>query len=187
MRLAHHRATILPPALAGADPHEFELDPSDGSAVVLERDGLRVTAFSVGPIGPAVSVGYRFDYRGRSIVVAGHSQGHPNVIKFAAGADILVHEAAHHEMLAYGIEVMDRIGQTRSASLARETLAAYADPTQAAETARAAAVGTLVLTRLTPSPNDFIMRQMFVGAAGSIFPDVVLGEDGMRLYLAPRP
>lgn len=187
MRLAHHQATHLSPELAGADAHEFVLDQADGSAVVLERDGLRVTAFSVGQIGTAVSVGYRFEYRGRTVVIAGHSRGHPNVIRFAAGADVLVHEATHHEMLAYGIEVMDGIGHDRSAYFTREMLAFYADPQQAAEVARAAGVGRLVLTRLSPPPNDILMRRMFLSGARSIFPDVELGEDGMRLYLAPRP
>jgi ribonuclease Z len=42
-----------------------------GAATVLERNGLRVIAFTVdhAPVVPAY--GYRFDYRGRSVVISG--------------------------------------------------------------------------------------------------------------------
>lgn len=186
MRLVRHRATNLRPALAGADPSEFALDAPDGSVVVLERDGLRVTAFSVGSIGSAVSVGYRFDYRDRTIVIAGHSHGHPNVIRFAAGADVLVHEATHHGMLDYAAQKMKRLGLSRVEVFTQEMMANNADPIEVAEVAKAADVGMLLLTPLTPPPNDALMRWLFLDGARAVFPRVTLGEDGMRFYFEPR-
>ena len=40
-------------------------------AVVFDQDGVRITAFKVDhrPVEPAV--GYRFDYKGRSVVASG--------------------------------------------------------------------------------------------------------------------
>ena len=60
--------------------------------VVHEANGVKVTAFLVdhSPIEPAF--GYRIDYRGRSVVLSGDTRPSPNLVKFAKGADLLVHE-----------------------------------------------------------------------------------------------
>jgi ribonuclease Z len=61
--------------------------------VVFEEGGVKVTAFLVDhqPIVPAF--GYRVDYRGRSVVLSGDTRVSENLIRFAKGADVLVHEA----------------------------------------------------------------------------------------------
>jgi ribonuclease Z len=64
-------------------------------SVVYEANGVKVTAFEVDhgdEIKPAY--GYRIDYRGRSIVLSGDTRYSQNVIKFATGADLLIHEVA---------------------------------------------------------------------------------------------
>jgi len=68
--------------------HEIE------QGVVYERGGVRVTAFLVdhGMVAPAF--GYRIDYGGRSVVLSGDTRFSPNLITFARGADLLVHEVA---------------------------------------------------------------------------------------------
>jgi ribonuclease Z len=67
--------------------HEFDKD-----GVVLERNGVKVTAFTVdhGPTKPAV--GYRIDYRGRSVLISGDTRYDENVIKYGIGVDLLLHE-----------------------------------------------------------------------------------------------
>ena len=61
--------------------------------VIFDEDGVKVTAFLVdhAPITPAF--GYRVDYRGRSVALSGDTRVSENLIKFAAGVDVLVHEA----------------------------------------------------------------------------------------------
>jgi ribonuclease Z len=68
-RTAHHGQAITPPAAAGATAIPFV--PPTAPTIVYDADGLRVTAFAVDhrPVQP--SVGYRFDYKGRSIVISG--------------------------------------------------------------------------------------------------------------------
>jgi ribonuclease Z len=185
MRMAHHDAAVLRADVAGAEAREFALGP-DGSAPVLDSDGLRITAFSVGDIGGVPSVGYRFDWRGRSIVIGGHEKRHANLARFAAGADILVHEAAVPAMVERGIETMMQLGRTRIASFSREMLQAHASPIEVAETARAGGVGLVVFSRLYPPPNGIVERWAFLRGVRAIFPNVVLGEDGMRFRLDPR-
>ena len=60
--------------------------------VVFEDGGVKVTAFAVdhGPVVPAF--GYRIDYRGRSVALSGDTRVSENLIKVAAGVDVLVHE-----------------------------------------------------------------------------------------------
>ncbi len=63
--------------------------------VVFERNGVRVTAFDVDHgdlIKPAM--GYRVDYGGRSVVMSGDTRFSENLISFAEGADVIIHEVA---------------------------------------------------------------------------------------------
>jgi len=60
--------------------------------VVYEASGVKVTAFVVdhGAVRPAL--GYRVDYGGHSVVLSGDTRPTDNLVKFANGADVLVHE-----------------------------------------------------------------------------------------------
>ena len=71
--------------------------------VVFEHNGVRVTAFDVDHgdlIKPAL--GYRVDYHDRSVVLSGDTRISENLIQFAAGVDVIVHEvaAARDELLS---------------------------------------------------------------------------------------
>jgi ribonuclease Z len=185
MRGARHDPAVLRPEIAGAEARELAIGP-DGAALVLDEDGLRITAFSVGVIGGVATVGYRFDYRGRAIVIGGHEKMLETLARWSAGADILVHEAAVPAMIERGIETMTRLGRTRIAGFSREMLPAYATPMEIAQVARDVGVGRVVLSRLYPPPNGMIERWAFLRGVRAVFPNVVLGEDGMRFRLDPR-
>jgi len=67
----------------------------DRDGPVYERDGLRVIAFEVdhgAVIKPAF--GYRIEYGGRAVVISGDTRSNENVVKYGAGADLLIHEVA---------------------------------------------------------------------------------------------
>ena len=70
-------------------------DISEG--VVLEKGGLKITAFEVDhkPVKPVF--GYRVDYGGRSVVLSGDTRVSQNLIRHAQGVDLLVHEVASPE------------------------------------------------------------------------------------------
>jgi ribonuclease Z len=65
--------------------------------VVFEAGGVKITAFEVDhtPVKPAF--GYRIDYAGRSVVLSGDTRVSENLIRYAQGADVLVHEVASPE------------------------------------------------------------------------------------------
>ena len=69
---------------------EFEED-----GVVYDAGGLRVIAFTVDH-GDAIkpAYGYRIEYHGRVAVISGDTRYNQNVLRYGAGADLLVHEVA---------------------------------------------------------------------------------------------
>lgn len=185
MRTARHDPAVLRPEFAGAVPDEFTIGAGEASAVVLEHDGLRITAFSGGPIGGVPSVGYRFDYQGRAVVIAGEVPREA-IVKFAAGADVLVHPATSPYMIQRGIRVMDELGLVRVASFSREMVKWRPSPVDAARTARDAGVGLLVLTEITPPIDGVFEEYVFLRGVSSVFPNVRIAQDGMRITLEPR-
>lgn len=63
--------------------------------VVYDRGGVKVTAFEVDHgelIKPCF--GYRVDFDDRSVVISGDTKFSENLIKFANGTDLLIHQAA---------------------------------------------------------------------------------------------
>lgn len=70
------------------------VEVKDG-AVVFQNNGLKVTAFEVDHgdlLKPAY--GYRVDFDGRSVVISGDTKPSENLIKWAAGTDLLIHQVA---------------------------------------------------------------------------------------------
>lgn len=83
-----------------AFPEGVVIDAKDISeGIVYERNGVKVTAFEVDhqPVIPAF--GYRIDYGGRSVVLSGDTRPSSNLIKYAYGVDLLIHEVASPELL----------------------------------------------------------------------------------------
>lgn len=60
--------------------------------VVYENNGVKVIAFLVDhyPVVPAF--GYRIEYKGHSVVLSGDTRYSQNLIKYARGTDLLIHE-----------------------------------------------------------------------------------------------
>jgi ribonuclease Z len=118
--------------------------PADGIAVAVEefaadgpiydRNGLRVIAFQVDHgelIKPAY--GYRIEYGGRAVVVSGDTRLSENLVRYAKGVDLLIHEVAiaRSELMAeaYIQRIMAHHTTPREAgnifARARPKLAAY--------------------------------------------------------------
>lgn len=81
---------------------QIEVHDFLGDGVVFDEAGVKVTAFAVDHgvlIKP--SVGYRIDYGGRSVTISGDTKLDENLIRHAAGTDLLIHEVfAMSEQLA---------------------------------------------------------------------------------------
>jgi ribonuclease Z len=75
--------------------------------VIYQNGDLKVTAFTVdhAPIKPAF--GYRIDYGGHSVVLSGDTRYSENLIHFAQGADVLIHEVIDPESFRGGNAVFN--------------------------------------------------------------------------------
>jgi ribonuclease Z len=62
--------------------------------VIYEENRVKVIAFDVDhyPVFPAF--GYRIEYKGHSVVLSGDTRYSENLVRYAKGADLLIHEVA---------------------------------------------------------------------------------------------
>ena len=129
------------------------------SVIVFDADGLVISAFTTREDAFAGRVGYRFDYRGRSIVVGG--DGRIADAPAAANADVVLEGARSQQF-----------GQLHARDIAT--------PAEVAASAQAANAGMLVLT----GARDEVAAQMQVAEARAAGYDAVrAGRVGMVVEL----
>jgi ribonuclease Z len=136
--------------------------------VIFDEDGVKVTAFVVdhAPVTPAF--GYRVDFRGRSVALSGDTRVSENLIKFATGVDVLIHEAidpialrdrpriiAHHTTAEQAGQVFARVKPRlavyshapSSEALITQTRKYYSGPLQGAEDLLTIDIGEQITVR----------------------------------------
>jgi ribonuclease Z len=181
-RTAHHGAALMPPSGAGAVAMPFSI--GDQPLVVLDDGGVRVTAFPVNhePVSPAV--GYRFDYKGRSIVISGDTAPSPALVAAAKGTDLLVHEALQPNLVARLTDALVARGVANTAQITRDILNYHTTPEQAADAATASGARELLLSHIVPPLPFTFTYPAFLGDAPRHFSGpITVGEDGMIFSL----
>lgn len=182
-RIAHHGAELLPEVAGRMQARPVVVRGSEPT-LVLEQDGLRITAFAVDhrPVVPAL--GYRFDYRGRSVVVSGDTVKHPGLIEAATGADVLLHEAQAQHLVAEIREAAAAAGLGRIEKIMSDIPDYHTSPVEAAEVANEAGVKLVVFTHLTPPPANRIVERIFLrGVDAARDGDWLLANDGLLVEL----
>ena len=149
-RTAHHGEDIAPPSGATMAGEAFVFEDGEDTRVVLEEEGLTVTAFVVdhSPVEPVV--GYRFDYGGRSAVISGDTVYAPELVRAAKGADLLLHDALSIELLKLVENAARDAGLGNRARILADVSDYHATAPQAADAAREAGVGALAITHIVP-------------------------------------
>ena len=185
-RTAHHGTAIVPPSGAGGIARSFNLGPQeDASVVVLDQDGVKITAFKVDhrPVVPAV--GYRFDYKGRSLVISGDTVYCRSLIRHSQNADLLLHEATQ----VFVVKMIEEEYRTSSdAALAKimsDIPQYHTNFEDAAKIAAHAHVKHLALYHILPAlPSSVILHRIFLGDAKKHYTGpITIGEDGMLISL----
>ncbi|RLQ22621.1 MBL fold metallo-hydrolase [Seongchinamella sediminis] len=182
-RHQHHGDSVAPRSGAGLQARPFSKPAMGELATVIDDGGLTVEALAVdhSPVDPAV--GYRFSYRGRSLLITGDTVKLANIEQFARGVDLLVHEALAPNLVNMMSAVASRQGNPIIEKITHDILDYHASPVAAAETARDAGVGHLLYYHIVPPLVIPGQKALFLDGAGDIFPDYTIGEDGVEFSL----
>ena len=145
---------------------------------VYKDSDVTITAFNVDhrPVEPAF--GYKFEAGGKMVVISGDTAPCDNLVKFAHGADILVHEVF---MPGYFFETSHSDqGRGDPVEVARRQSRYHTDAEQVGKIAAAAEVKKLVFTHIIPPKDGEKMREL---AAKNFKGKIIVGTD--LLQVAP--
>jgi ribonuclease Z len=183
-RVAHHGAATFPPSGTGGTARPFSLSAAEDASVILVDDGgVKITAFKVNhfPVYPAV--GYRFEYKGRSLVVSGDTVPCQSLKKQSQGVDVLFHEALQPSMIKMMHDQAELSPNRSLAKITAEISSYHTAPEEAAKIAREASVKHLVLYHILPPLTPFL-NKMFLGDAAKYYNGpTTLGVDGLLISL----
>lgn len=166
-RIGHHADITEPPSV------EVE-EVTDG--VVWGRDGVQILVAPTDhrPVEP--TIGFRVEFGGASVVLAGDSVPCASLDALSAGADALVHTVIRKDLV-----------QLVPNQRLRDILDYHSSVEQAANTAARAGVGTLILTHYVP-PLAAGQEDAWRALAATEFDGTVeLGDDLHRVEVKARP
>jgi len=185
-RVEHH-GEVMQLENRKVTPKMIEFGNAEEAVTILKEGDLVVSSFLVehAPVAPAV--GYRFDYKGKTLVISGDTVLNDNVERYSQNADILIHEVMNKELnshLASLLQAMDDERFQRSAKMVEDTLDYHTDTGELGKLAQRAGVKKLVLTHLVPPPRNFLIRRTFEKGVGEFYKgELIVGEDSMHLEL----
>ena len=173
-RTGHHGEDLLPPAL-GVLEHK-----TIAPGVILEDGDLKISAYVAEhpPIHPAV--GYRFDYRGRSVVISGDSNVTDETRKIVDGADLLLHDALSLPTLTALSEALGAVGQSRQSRIVFDVMDYHASTDSLIELGEKSNVDMVAFYHLVPVPPNSVVADVFMRGAPDNF---LLTEDLMWFEL----
>ena len=180
-RIAHHGADIVPPGGFGGTPIEFK------TGILMEQSGVKIFAFVVDhePVSP--SFGYRFEYKGRSVVITGDTAYTDDLASHAKNTDILISEALNPEMVGVIETAAKDAGNNRISKIIYDIPDYHITPVQAAKVAQDANASLLVYTHIVPAlPTSYLDTVFAKGAADEFSGDIIVGQDGMMFSLKPQ-
>jgi ribonuclease Z len=174
-RIAHHADITEPPAVEVHEYTEGSVWDDRASEATGNRQGdvtVRVGPTDHRPVEPTIA--FRIEYAGASVVLAGDSVPCAGLDELAAGAGALVHTVIRKDLV-------EQVPQQRL----KDILDYHSSVEQAADTAKRAGVGTLILTHYVP-PLAPGQEDEWRARAASVFPrQIELGDDLHRVEVHP--
>ena len=177
-RVQHHGTAIVPPAGGRGEAREFTLGP-DGRAILINDGALQLVAFEVdhGPVKPAV--GYRIEYRGRTVVLSGDTRASAAVERESQGVDLLIHEGLSPQLVSLMESSFAKHARLAYARVMADIRNYHTAPTEAAAIAARAGVKMLVFNHIVPPLPVDALEPVFLGDARRRFDGPIrVGADG---------
>jgi len=129
------------------------------------------------PVEPAV--GYRFDYKGRSLVISGDTAPSSRLERAAKGVDLLAHEGLSPTMVGLQRQAALAAGRDNLASIFHDILSYHTTPDQAAAIAERDGVRYLLFEHIIPPLPSEALEGPWLGRSRQIFHGVIrVGHDG---------
>jgi ribonuclease Z len=178
-RYEHHGDEVLVEKAFGYEAITLLENPEP----FYNENELKITAFLVEhePVEPAL--GFRFDYKGRSLVISGDTIYSDNLVKFAKDTDVLFLESLSMDIIGRLQKAQKEIGNDRNAKIMFDIQDYHISPTDGARLAKEANAGHLVFYHLAPAPVIDLMATVFTRGVDEIFSEWTLSDDGTQIIL----
>ena len=154
-RVEHHGANLLAPDLGKLQHKTVK------AGVVLEDGDLTVTAYHAehNPVSPAL--GYRFDYRGRSVVISGDSNVTPETKRISTNTDLLFHDALSVPAVTTMAAAAEGAGINRVSKIMSDVLDYHASTDSIIELGRSTKIDMVAFYHLVPNPGNILVYKFF--------------------------
>ncbi|NCF45180.1 MAG: MBL fold metallo-hydrolase [Proteobacteria bacterium] len=167
-RTQHHGEELLPKALGPMRANTLD------SGIVWQDESMTVRGFVVDHHPANPTMGYRFDYQGRSVVISGDTNATDELFAAAQGADLLFHDALARHLLNVLQQTMRDSGRSNVAQLIGDVTDYHADSLTLEDAAKAADIKQLVLYHLVPTPMNAMTENLFLRGLSD---EVILAHD----------
>ncbi|WP_439105622.1 MBL fold metallo-hydrolase [Congregibacter sp.] len=173
-RSEHHGMSFMPPEYGVMQAVEH------AEEATLEFGELTITAFEAdhSPIDPAVS--YRFDYKGRSVVITGDTIVTDRLRTMVDDANLLLTDALSLPIVQTMKKGAEAGGGDRLAHILGDIQDYHAHTDHVIELTKSTGVGMTALYHLVPGPRNKVMENIF---RRGFTDNMVLTHDGMWFEL----
>lgn len=187
-RTKHHGDAVMPSQWKGAKTNEFAPKSDGSSKIVYEKDGVIVYAFYVNHVPVEPAVGYRLEYKGKSIVISGDTADSEFLKKQSFGTDYLISEVMNKSMIAKIETAYDSINNSRLSKIMKDIQLYHIDAFELGNLAEEAKVKTLVLTHMIPFVSGYVQtKAIYKDPIQKVYHgDLIIGHDGKRIEI-PLP
>lgn len=182
VRSKHHGVEIANIAGAGGKAITFQL--TEELSLVHDGGDIQISAFPVdhGVVAPAV--GYRIDYKGRSVVISGDTTTNWDASSFAKDVDLLIHSVLGHEMIHQLADIAKEQGNVLGETILHQITEYFSSPVEVAQLATRANVQELLFYHISPPLPFGFLESLFLKDVDEHYSrDFRLAEDGLLVSL----
>lgn len=183
-RQAHHGDTVAPLSGHGLQAKTLEFYGTETIKVIYQNQDLRISVTEVEhqPIQPALA--YRFDYKGRSLVISGDTVYSEKIVALGKNVDLMVHDALSMPLVKQLEQKAEQNNMAGISQIAIDIRNYHASPEDAGRAAQKANAKHLLLYHLVPPPRLPGLANLFKWQAQKTYSgDVSVGIDGLWFSL----
>lgn len=178
-RNEHHGDILAPLDVVGFETHTIDLE----NPVLVDDGDLKITAYSVShdPVDPAL--GFRIDYKGRSISISGDTIYDKNLITYSQDVDVLFHESMSVELLDRINNIAKKTNNFVVDTVTVDILDYHTPILDVVKAANEANVKHLVFYHHLPAPRNQLMEDIMYRGVDEIRDEWTASHDGTMLVL----